>query len=113
MLVERKKCSLIYDSLGEKQMQKLIKQAKHFDGKFDENFMKILESRLYVALYRICFFCNIFSAKQWINHGYLLVNKKVVTIPGYQLKGGDVISISPDKKILKKKKDYIFNCTKI
>ena len=104
LLLERKKCSLIYGSLGEKQMQKLIEQAKHFDGKFDENFMKILESRLDVTLYRICFFCNIFSAKQWIHHGHVLINKKVVTIPGYQLKAGDVISISADKKNVLKKK---------
>ena len=103
VLFERKKCSLIYGSLGEKQMQKLIEQAKHFDGKFDENFIKIVESRLDVALYRICFFCNIFSAKQWINHGHVLVNKKVISLPGYQLKAGDVISISPEKKSLLKK----------
>ena len=104
VLLERKKCSLIYGSLGEKQMQKLILQAKHFDGKFDENFIKIVESRLDVALYRICFFPTIFSAKQWIYHGHVLVNKKVVSLPGYQLKAGDVISISPEKNTLLKKK---------
>ena len=105
-LFERKKCSYIYGCLGEKQMQKLINTAKHFDGKFDENFIKIVESRLDVALYRICFFCNIFSAKQWIHHGHILVNKKVINMPGYILKGGDVISISPQKKNLLKKNIY-------
>ena len=104
LLFERKKCTLIYGSLGQKQMQKLIDTAKHFDGKFDENFIKVVESRLDVALYRICFFCNIFSARQWINHGHVLVNKKKVYLPGYTLKGGDVISISPEKKNLLKKK---------
>ena len=106
LLFERKKCSLIYGCLGEKQMQKLINMAKHFDGKFDENFIKIVESRLDVALYRICFFCNIFSARQWINHGHVLVNKKKVYLPGYTLKGGDVISISAEKKNLLKKNIY-------
>lgn len=104
LLFERKKCSLIYGSLGKKQMQKLIDTAKHFDGKFDENFIKVVETRLDVALYRICFFCNIFSARQWINHGHVLVNKKKVYLPGYALKGGDIISISPEKKDLLKKK---------
>lgn len=113
LLFERKKCSLIYGSLGKKQMQKLIDTAKHFDGKFDENFIKIVESRLDVALYRICFFCNIFSARQWINHGHVLVNKKKVYLPGYTLKGGDVISISPEKKNLLKKNIYSFIAQKL
>lgn len=108
VLLERKKCSVIYGSLGEKQMRKVILQAKHCDGKFDENFIKIIESRLDVALYRICFFPSIFSAKQWIYHGNVLVNKKVNTLPGYILKAGDVISISSEKKtILKKKISFI------
>ena len=113
VLLERKKCSVIYGSLGEKRIQKLILQAKHFDGKFDENFIKIVESRLDVALYRICFFPTIFSAKQWINHGHVLVNKKVNTLPGYQLKAGDVISISSEKKDILKKKISFYIAKKL
>ena len=112
-LLERKKCSVIYGFLGEKQIQKLLLQAKHFDGKFDENFIKIVESRLDVALYRICFFPTIFSAKQWINHGHVLVNKKVITLPGYQLKAGDVISISSERKNLLKKKISFYIAKKL
>ena len=112
-LLERRKCSVIYGFLGEKQIQKLLLQAKRFDGKFDENFIKIVESRLDVALYRICFFPTIFSAKQWINHGHVLVNKKVITLPGYQLKAGDVISISSEKKNLLKKKISFYIAKKL
>ena len=113
VLLERKKCSLIYGSLGKKGIQKLILQAKHSHGKFDENFIKIVESRLDVALYRICFFPTIFSAKQWINHGHVLVNKKVNTLPGYQLKAGDVISISSEKKEILKKKISFYIAKKL
>ena len=112
-LLERKKCSVIYGFLGEKQIQKLLLQARYFDGKFDENFIKIVESRLDVALYRICFFPTIFSAKQWINHGHVLVNKKVITLPGYQLKAGDVISISSERKNLLKKKISFYIAKKL
>jgi len=69
-------------------MQKLFLQAKKFEGKFDENFVKIVESRLDVALFRICFFPTLFKARQWVNHGHILVNNSVITLPGYQLKGG-------------------------
>ena len=108
LLEERKKCSIIYGCLSKKQMQKLFLQAKKFNGKFDENFIKIVESRLDVALFRICFFPTIFSARQWINHGHILVNNSVVNLPGYQLKGGDVITVASDKKNLLKRKISLF-----
>ena len=108
LLEERKKCSIIYGCLSKKQMQKLFLQAKKFNGKFDENFIKIVESRLDVALFRICFFPTIFSARQWINHGHILVNNSVVNLPGYQLKGGDVITVAPDKKNALKRKISLF-----
>lgn len=113
LLEERKKLSIIYGCLGEKQIQKLALQAKVFDGKFDENFIKIIESRLDVALFRICFFQSIFSARQWINHKHILVNNSIVTLPGYQLKGGDIISISPEKRYILKRKISSFIAEKI
>lgn len=33
---------------------------------------------------------------------HILVNKKVITVPGYQSIAGDVISMSPEKKTGKK-----------
>ena len=105
--------SVIYGCLGEKQIQKLALQANNFDGKFDENFIKIIESRLDVALFRICFFQSISSARQWINHKHILVNNSIVTLPGYQLKGGDIISVSPEKRYILKRKISSFIAEKI
>lgn len=113
LLEERKKLSIIYGCLGEKQIQKLALQANNFDGKFDENFIKIIESRLDVALFRICFFQSISSARQWINHKHILVNNSIVTLPGYQLKGGDIISVSPEKRYILKRKISSFIAEKI
>ena len=104
LLEERKKLSIIYGCLGEKQIQKLLLQAKKYDGKWDENLIKILERRLDVILFRICFFPTIFSAKQWINHKHVYVNNSLVTLPGYQLKAGDIITIAPEKKNILKRK---------
>ena len=113
LLKERKRLSLIYGGLGEKQIQKLALQAKGFDGKFDENFVKIVERRLDVALFRICFFPTVFSAKQWISHKHILVNNSVVTLPGFQLSSGDVITIAPEKKSVLKRKCSFFVAEKI
>ena len=113
LLEERKKCSIAYGCLNKKQMQKLFLQAKKFEGKFDENFVKIVESRLDVALFRICFFPTLFSARQWVNHGHILVNNSVINLPGYQLKGGDIITVAPDKRDALKRKISLFIAEKI
>jgi ribosomal protein S4 len=113
LLEERKKLSIIYGCLGEKQIKKLALQANKFSGKFDENFIKIIESRLDVVLFRICFFPTIFSARQWINHKHILVNNSIVTSAGYQLKSGDIISVLPEKRFLLKRKISSFIAEKM
>ena len=113
LLEERKKCSIAYGCLNKKQMQKIFLQAKKFEGKFDENFVKIVESRLDVALFRICFFPTLFSARQWVNHGHILVNNSVINLPGYQLKGGDIITVAPNKISLLKRGISFFIAEKL
>ena len=113
LLEERKKCSIAYGCLNRKQMQKIFLQAKKFEGKFDENFVKIAESRLDIALFRICFFPTLFSARQSVNHGHILVNNSVINLPGYQLKGGDIITVAPDKKSVVKRGISLFIAEKI
>lgn len=113
VLEERKKCSIAYGCLNKKQMQKIFLQAKRFQGKFDENFVKIIESRLDVTLFRLCFFPTLFSARQWINHGHILVNNNVINLPGYQLKGGDIITVAPDKINVLKRAISLFIAEKI
>ena len=113
LLQERKKLSIIYGCLGEKQIKKLALQANKFSGKFDENFTKIIESRLDVVLFRICFFPTIFSARQWIYHKHILVNNSIVTSAGYQLKSGDIISVLPEKRYSLKRKVSSFMAEKM
>lgn len=113
LLQERKKLSIIYGCLGEKKIKKLALQANKFSGKFDENFTKIIESRLDVVLFRICFFPTIFSARQWIYHKHILVNNSIVYSAGYQLKSGDIISVLPEKRSLLKRKISSFMAEKM
>jgi ribosomal protein S4 len=97
---ERKKLAYIYGGLSKKQLLSVFEKAKHLEGSFAENLLKILESRLDVTLVRACFFKNISTANQWISHKKIVVNNKIVNIPGYLLQPGDVISI--------KKTDFLF-----
>nr|YP_009138100.1 ribosomal protein S4 [Lobosphaera incisa]AKF78658.1 ribosomal protein S4 [Lobosphaera incisa] len=98
-LRERKKVSILYGNLSVKQIKKSIHMVTGGaleKGRVDEIFFLILESRLDVALCRICFFKTIRAARQWIYHGKIKVNSAIVTFPGYLLQPGDVISVKSD-----------------
>jgi len=43
---------------------------------------------------------TVFAARQFINHGHVLVNGKRVTIPSYRAKPGDVVSLKESVKNL-------------
>lgn len=38
---------------------------------------------------------TVFAARQFVNHGHILVNGKKVTIPSYLVKEGDVVEVKP------------------
>ena len=43
---------------------------------------------------------TVFAARQFVNHGHVLVNGKRVNIPSYRCKPGDVISLKEASKQL-------------
>ena len=57
-LKERKKLSILYGNLSKKQIKKLYFQANEYQGEKKANWLRLLESRLDVVLFRICFFKN-------------------------------------------------------
>ena len=59
-----------------------------------------MESRLDNIVYKAKFVPTIFAARQFVNHGHILVNGKKVNIPSYMLKVGDVIEIKAKSKQL-------------
>lgn len=78
-------------------------QLKLYFKKFGKNIFNKLEMRLDSIVFRLTWAKTIKSAKQLICHQHILVNKKVITSPGLQIKPGDVInivaSLSHKKKI--------------
>lgn len=104
-LLERKKCTLcyVYSSLNRKDLHSYALESFKCDGNWDENWIKIVESRLDVVLVRICFFPTAREAKQWITHKHIYVNSKVVTKAGYRLKKGDIIQVCPKKQSVLKR----------
>ena len=60
----------------------------------------LLESRLDAIIYRAKFVPTVFSARQFVNHGHVLVNGKRVNIPSYQVKAGDKVELKEKSRQL-------------
>ena len=58
----------------------------------------LLERRLDAVVYRAKFVPTIFAARQFVNHGHVMVNGKKVNIPSYSVKEGDVIEVRDKSK---------------
>ncbi len=95
---EKKKLSILYGNLSNKQIKKTLQQACKLRGNVGNNLLILLESRVDVILYRALFFPSIKSARQWINCNKILVNSKYINIASYKTNFGDIISIPPKKK---------------
>ena len=86
--------------INEKQFKKTFVEAGKLKGVHGEDFLKLLESRLYNLVYRIGFATTRRGARQLVNHGHITVNGKKVDIPSYRCKVGDVISVKDSDKEL-------------
>ncbi|MDD3885518.1 MAG: 30S ribosomal protein S4 [Victivallaceae bacterium] len=96
LLMEKQKLRAYY-GISEKQLQIAYAKAKAGLGATNERLLRSLEQRLDAMLFRAGFAPTIFAAKQWINHGHILVDGKRVDRSSCLLKEGQTISINPEK----------------
>ncbi|QUD87789.1 30S ribosomal protein S4 [Phenylobacterium montanum] len=82
-----------YGNLTEKQFAKTYEDAARKKGNTAETLVGLLESRLDALVYRAKFVPTVFAARQFVNHGHVLVNGKRVNIASYRVKPGDVVSV--------------------
>ena len=92
-LQAKQKLKGYYGNISEKQFRRYYKEADQRQGDTSENLIGILERRLDAVVYRMKFVPTVFSSRQFINHGHILVNGKRVNIPSYKVKDGDVIEV--------------------
>ena len=76
-------------------------------GMTGENLMTMLESRLDNVIFRMTFARTRREARQIVDHKHVLVNGKVVNIPSYLIKAGDVIEIKEKCKGMQRYKDIL------
>ena len=96
-LREKQKVRRMYGVL-EKQFRNYYKEASRLRGSTGENLLKLLESRLDNVVYRMGFGSTRAEARQVVGHRSIMVNGKVLNIPSYQVKPGDVISVREKAK---------------
>ncbi|HEY3694660.1 30S ribosomal protein S4 [Phenylobacterium sp.] len=82
-----------YGNLTEKQFSRTYDEASRRKGNTSENLIALLESRLDAIVYRAKFVPTPFAARQFVNHGHVLVNGKRVNIPSYRCKAEDVVTV--------------------
>ncbi|HIU90873.1 MAG TPA: 30S ribosomal protein S4 [Candidatus Fimimonas merdipullorum] len=96
-LREKQKTKRIY-GLQEKQFHSYYEEAERMKGVTGANMLILLEKRLDNVVYRMGIGSSRSQARQFVNHGLITVNGKRVTIPSYQIKVGDVVSIKENKQ---------------
>lgn len=105
-LREKQKAKFIYGVL-EKPFRNYYKKADKMPGMTGANLMTMLESRLDNVVFRLGLARTRKEARQIVDHKHVLVNGKLVNIPSYLVKAGDVIEIKEGKKSSQRYKDIL------
>ncbi|MCL5970631.1 MAG: 30S ribosomal protein S4 [Patescibacteria group bacterium] len=93
-LREKQKAKTTYGLL-EKQFKGIVQTVQKKKGDTKELIISLLETRLDNVVYRLGFAKTRYMSRQLVSHGHVLVNGKKLTIPSYQVKVDDLISLSP------------------
>jgi small subunit ribosomal protein S4 len=96
-LREKQKAKYTYGLL-EKQFRKTFDEAARRKGVTGENLIKILESRLDNAVFRMGVAPSRPAARQLVSHKHVTVNGHIVNVPSFQLKPGDIVSLKDKSK---------------
>jgi small subunit ribosomal protein S4 len=98
-LKEKQKAKYTYGIL-ERQFANLFDKAQRSKGITGEVLLQLLESRLDNIVYRLGIAPTRAGARQLVSHRHITVNGKVVNIPSYILKPGDIVAVREKSKSL-------------
>ncbi|MCH5248060.1 MAG: 30S ribosomal protein S4 [Muribaculaceae bacterium] len=98
-LREKQKAKYTYGVL-EKQFRNLFDKASRMKGITGEILLQLLEGRLDNVVYRLGIAPTRAAARQQVLHRHITVNGKVVNIPSYAVKPGDVVGVREKSKSL-------------
>lgn len=96
-LKEKQKAKYTYGVL-ERQFRKTFVNATRRHGVTGEVLLQLLEARLDNTVYRLGIAPTRRGARQLVGHRHITVNGRVVNIPSYSLKPGDIIAVRGKSK---------------
>ena len=99
-LAAKQKLKGYYGNIGEKQFRRYYQESTRRRGDTGANLIEVLERRLDAVVYRAKFVPTVFSARQFINHGHILVNGKRVNIPSFRVRDDDIVQIKAKSREL-------------
>ncbi len=97
-LKAKQKLKGYYGDVTEKQFRKVYDEAVRMKGDTSQNLIGLLEQRLDMVVYRAKFAPTVFSARQIVNHGHILVNGRRLNIGSAKIKPGDVVELGAKGK---------------
>jgi small subunit ribosomal protein S4 len=98
-LKEKQKAKYTYGLL-ERQFRNVFAKANSSKGVTGEVLLQLLESRLDNVVFRLGIAPTRSAARQFVSHKHIIVNGKVVNIPSYRLKPGDIVGVREKSKSL-------------
>ena len=99
MLAEKQKAKYTYGVL-EKQFRNMFDKAARTNGITGEILLQNLECRLDNVVYRLGIAPTRAAARQLVGHKHITVDGKVVNIPSYSVKPGQIIAVREKSKSL-------------
>jgi len=103
-LREKQKAKFIYGVL-EKPFRNYYDKADRQKGMTGPNLMVLLERRLDNVIFRLGFARTRREARQIVLHKFITVNGKMINVPSYLIKAGDVIEVKEASKNIQRFKD--------
>ncbi|MCO5230092.1 MAG: 30S ribosomal protein S4 [Chitinophagales bacterium] len=98
-LKEKQKAKYTYGVL-EKQFAKIFDEANRRQGVTGEILLTLLELRLDNTVFRLGLAPTRSGARQLVSHKHITVNGRIVNIPSYTLRVGDVVGVRDKSKTI-------------
>jgi small subunit ribosomal protein S4 len=94
ILQSKQKLKAFYGCPSDKQFTSVFRKAGYYKGNQTVNFIKLMERRLDVILFRSKISPSLAEIRQFIQHGHFSINNSLVTRPSLILNKNDLISVN-------------------
>lgn len=92
---EKQKYKLTY-GMDERNLRMTFAKALKKQGSTADNVLQAFESRLDNIVYRLGFAASRLQGRSLVIQGHIMVNRRKVKSPGYEVRKGDIVSIRPE-----------------